>query len=121
MHFLQIWIEPAERGIKPEYEQVSIPAAAKRGRLALVAGPAGSGAAVTIHQDARMYAGLFDGDECAMHPLAPGRRAYVHVARGALAVNGVPLEAGDAAKIEAEAEIRLDRGRGAEVLVFDLP
>jgi quercetin 2,3-dioxygenase len=121
VHFLQIWIEPAERGIKPEYEQVGIPGAAKRGRLALVAGPAGSGAAVTIHQDARMFAGLFDGDESAVHPVAPGRRAYVHVARGALAVNGQALAAGDAAKIEAEAEIRLDRGRAAEVLVFDLP
>jgi quercetin 2,3-dioxygenase len=121
VHFLQIWIEPAERGIKPEYEQVGIPATAKRGRLALVAGPTGSGAAVTIHQDARMYAGQFDGDEGAVHPLAPGRRAYVHVARGALVVNGRSLGAGDAAKVEAEAEIRLDRGRAAEVLVFDLP
>ncbi len=121
VHFLQIWIEPAVRGIKPEYEQVSVPPADKRGQLALVAGPAGSGAAVTIHQDARLYAGLFDGTESAIHALAPGRRAYVHVARGAIAVNGVPLVAGDAAKIEAEAEVRLDGGRAAEVLLFDLP
>jgi len=121
VHFLQIWIEPDRRGIKPEYEQVGIPAANKRGRLALVAGPAGSGAAVTIHQDARMYAGLFDGDESGALPVAPGRRAYVHVARGALAVNGVPLQAGDAAKIDAEAEVRVDQGHAAEVLVFDLP
>ena len=121
VHFLQIWIEPDRRGIKPEYEQVGIPAANKRGRLALVAGPAGSGAAVTIHQDARMYAGLFDGDESGALPVAPGRRAYVHVARGAVAVNGVPLQAGDAAKIDAEAEVRVDQGHAAEVLVFDLP
>jgi quercetin 2,3-dioxygenase len=121
VHFLQIWIEPAERGIKPEYEQVSIPPAAKRGRLALVAGPAGSGAAVTIHQGAKLYAGLFDGAERATHALVAGRRAYVHVARGEITVNGVPLAAGDAAKIEAEADVRLDGGRGAEVLVFDLP
>ena len=74
VHFLQIWIEPAVRGIKPEYEQVSVPPADKRGRLALVAGPAGAGGAVTIHQDARLYAGLFDGSESASHALAPGRR-----------------------------------------------
>jgi redox-sensitive bicupin YhaK (pirin superfamily) len=74
---------------------------------------------VTIHQDARLYAGLFDGAERAEHALAKGRRAYVHVARGRIAVNGTPLEAGDALKTDASS-IFLEKGEGAEVLLFDL-
>ncbi len=121
VHFLQIWIEPSERGIAPSYEQARIEPDAKRGRLVLVAAPAGAGGAVAIHQDARLYAGTFDGAEAATHPLAAGRRAYVHVACGAVEVNGVALGAGDAAKIEAEPAVRIAGGRAAEVLVFDLP
>jgi len=121
VHFLQIWIEPAVRGIAPSYEQANIPAEAKRGRLALIAGPEGSGAAVTIHQDARLFATLVDGAERVTHSLAPGRRAYVHVARGRVHVNGEQLGAGDAAKLEGEGSLALDRGEAAEVLLFDLP
>jgi len=121
VHFLQIWIEPAVRGIAPSYEQANVPAEAKRGRLAPMAGPQGAGAAVTIHQDARLYAALLDGAERVTHALAPGRRAYVHVARGRVRVNGEPLAAGDAAKLEGEAAIALDQGEAAEVLLFDLP
>ena len=121
VHFLQIWIEPDKRGIDPGYEEAHVGPEAKRGRLALIAGPAGAGAAVRIQQDARIYAGLFDGDEAAQLPIARGRRAYVHVARGAVDVNGTPLSAGDAAKLVDERDVRLARGRGAEVLVFDLP
>ena len=121
VHFLQIWIEPAVRGIAPSYEQANVPAEAKRGRLAPIAGPQGAGAAVTIHQDARLYAALLDGAERVTHALAPGRRAYVHVARGRVRVNGEPLAAGDAAKLEGEAAIALDQGEAAEVLLFDLP
>ena len=120
-HFLQIWIEPRARGIAPGYEQKHFDAAAKRGRLRLVASPEGADGSVTIHQDARVYAGLFDGAERATHPLAPGRKAYLHLARGRLTVNGIPLEAGDAAKLEAVAEIVLQQGAGAEALLFDLP
>ena len=120
-HFLQIWIEPSARGIAPGYEQKHFDAAAKRGRLRLVASPEGADGSVTIHQDARVYAGLFDGAERATHPLAPGRKAYLHLARGRLTVNGMPLEAGDAAKLEAVAEIVLQQGAGAEALLFDLP
>ena len=120
VHFLQIWIEPAERGIPASYEQNRVEAAAKRGRLALIAGPAGSGAAVTIHQDARIYATLLDGAEAVTQPIEPGRRAYVHVARGRVKVNGVALTAGDAARIEGEPQVMLTEGAGAEVLVFDL-
>jgi quercetin 2,3-dioxygenase len=121
VHFLQIWIEPAQTGIAPSYEQARVERAAKRGRFALLAAPAGQGGAVVIHQDAKLYAGLFDGAESAVHAVAPGRRAYVHVARGAANVNGVPLGAGDAVRIEDETEVRIDAGRDAEVLLFDLP
>jgi redox-sensitive bicupin YhaK (pirin superfamily) len=120
VHFLQIWIEPSARAIPASYEQNRVDAEAKRGKLALIAGPEGSGAAVTIHQDACVYATLLDGGESVTHALAPGRRAYVHVARGSAAVNGVALAAGDAAKIEAEAQITLGDGAEAEVLLFDL-
>jgi hypothetical protein len=120
-HFLQIWIEPSARGIAPGYEQKHFDAAAKRGRLRLVASPDGADGSVTIHQDARVYAGLFDGAERAVQRLAPGRKAYLHLARGRLEVNGTPLQAGDAAKLSGAAEITLAQGAGAEVLLFDLP
>jgi redox-sensitive bicupin YhaK (pirin superfamily) len=121
-HFLQIWLLPRQRGIAPSYEHKHFDAAAKRGRLALVAAPADVAAdvgAVALHADASLRAGLFDGAEQAQLALAPGRIGYVHVARGVLHVNGQRLEAGDAARIEGEA-IVLDRGEDAEVLVFDL-
>lgn len=121
VHFLQIWIEPNVRGIAPGYEQLRFEAADKRGRLRLIASPDGAGGSVSIHQDARVYAGLFDGEEFANLSLAAGRRAYVHVARGAVAVNGHEMAAGDALRIEQEPGLTLERGQGAEVLVFDLP
>ena len=120
-HFLQIWIEPSVRGIAPGYEQKHFDAASKRGRLRLVASPDGADGSVTIHQDAGIYAGLFDGAERATHALLPGRKAYLHLARGKLTVNGTPLEAGDAAKIAGVAEVMLQRGAGAEALLFELP
>ena len=120
-HFLQIWILPSVAGIAPGYEQKHFDAASKRGRLRLVASPDGTDGSVRIHQDARLYAGLFEGGEGANHTLAPGRHAYVHLARGGLTVNGQGLFAGDALKISDEAEIRLEQGAAAEVLLFDLP
>jgi redox-sensitive bicupin YhaK (pirin superfamily) len=119
-HFLQIWIEPGERGIAPSYEQKHFDAAAKRGRLALVASGDAREGSVKIHQDAALYAGLFDGAERAVHALAPGRRAYVHVARGEISVNGQALSAGDALMAEDTAQIVLENGKDAEVLMFDL-
>ncbi|HQR11088.1 MAG TPA: pirin family protein [Casimicrobiaceae bacterium] len=121
VHFLQIWIEPSARGIPASYEQSRVEADAKRGKLALIAGPAGSGAAVTIHQDARVFATLLDGAEAVRHAVRVGRRAYIHVARGGVSVNGAQLAAGDAARIEGQADIALTAGRNAEVLLFDLP
>jgi redox-sensitive bicupin YhaK (pirin superfamily) len=119
-HFLQIWIEPNVTGIAPSYEQKHFDAASKRGSLRLLASPDGRDASVTIHQDAFLYAALLDGADRAVHKLKPGRRAYVHVARGSLTANGQPLEAGDALKVVDTAELTLERGKGAEVLLFDL-
>jgi redox-sensitive bicupin YhaK (pirin superfamily) len=120
-HFLQIWIEPNVRGIAPGYEQKHFDAASKRGRLCLVASPDGAEGSVTIHQDARIYAALLEGAERARHSIAAGRKAYVHVARGKATANGTPLDAGDALKASGVAEIALEKGEGAEVLLFDLP
>lgn len=119
-HFLQIWILPSRSGIAPGYEQKRFDDADKRGRLRLVAAPDGRDGAVTIHADASIHAGLFDGDETATLALAPGRLGYVHVARGEVEVNGQRLGAGDAALLREEAQVALARGRAAEVLVFDL-
>ncbi|NIC41553.1 pirin family protein [Aquabacterium sp. A08] len=119
-HFLQIWIEPSERGIDPGYEQKAFAEADKRGRLRLVAAPDGADGAVTLHADARLYAGLFDGPETAELALDPARKAYVHLVRGRLRANGQPLSAGDALMLQDESSLRLDQGCEAEVLVFDL-
>jgi len=119
-HFLQIWIEPNVTGIAPSYEQKSIPATEKRGALRLVASPDGAQGSVAMHADAALYAGLFDGAERAERVLERGRKAYVHLIRGALDVNGQRLETGDALLLENESAITVSNGRDAEVLVFDL-
>jgi redox-sensitive bicupin YhaK (pirin superfamily) len=120
-HFLQIWIEPDRGGVPPSYEEKHFDAAEKRGRLRLVASPDGAEGSVRIHQDARLYVGLFDGSETAQHPFAAGRRGYLHVARGDVEANGQRLTAGDALLLEDEAAVVLREGRAAEVLLFDLP
>ena len=119
-HFLQIWILPNVLGIAPSYEQKTVPTADKRGKLRLVASPDGAQASVTIHADASVYAGLFEGAERAELALDPTRKAYVHVVRGTLEVNGTRLDAGDAALLQQEERITLAHGADAEVLVFDL-
>jgi hypothetical protein len=119
-HLLQIWIIPDRTGGAASYEQTMFDEAEKRGKLRLVASPDGANGSVTIQQNARLFAGLFDADESATHTLASGRMAYVHVARGAVRVNGVALSAGDAVKIENETTVRLENGEQAEVLLFDL-
>jgi len=119
-HFLQIWIEPNVRGIEPGYEQKHFDAASKRGTLRLVASPDGREGSVKLHANATLYAGLFDGGERAELALAPNRKAYVHVVRGSVEVNGQAVSAGDAAMLDGEPAVRLAGGREAEVLVFDL-
>jgi len=119
-HFLQIWIEPDVRGIPPGYEQKSFPELEKRGALRLVASPDGAQGSVRINADARLYAGLFDGAEVATLALDPQRKAYVHLVRGRLQVNGQVLNTGDALALQSESQLQLAGGEGAEVLVFDL-
>jgi redox-sensitive bicupin YhaK (pirin superfamily) len=121
VHFLQIWIQPNARGIRPSYEEKRFPAAEKRGRLRLIASPDRAQGSVLIHQDARVYAGLFRATEHAMLDVASGRRIFVHVARGSIAANGITLAAGDALKVTDVTRLSLENGRDAEVLVFDLP
>jgi len=119
-HFLQIWIEPNVKGIEPGYEQKSFAEGDKRGKLRLVASPDGAEGSVLVHADARLRAGLFDGDEEATLALDEKRKTYVHLVRGELEVNGQKLVGGDAAKLEGESQLRLAAGKDAEVLVFDL-
>jgi redox-sensitive bicupin YhaK (pirin superfamily) len=121
VHFLQIWIQPNVRGIAPSYEEKRFESTEKRGRLRLIASPDRAEGSVLIHQDARVYAGLFDAGESAQLGVLPQRRVYVHVARGSVTANGTKLGAGDALKLTDTAELTLAEGRGAEVLVFDLP
>jgi redox-sensitive bicupin YhaK (pirin superfamily) len=119
-HFLQIWIQPNVRNIEPSYEQKTFAEGEKRGKLRLVASPDAAEGSVTIHADARMYAGLFDGAEEAVLALDPKRLQYVHVVRGKISVNGKALSAGDAAKLADETQLKLADGKAAEVIVFDL-
>lgn len=120
VHFLQIWIVPAQAGGTPRYQQEHFPAAQKRGRLRLVLSPDGAEGSLQIGQDARVYAGLFDGSEQAELPLGGQRHAYVHLARGSLSVNGQRLQAGDGLKLRQAERIAFSGGQDAEVLVFDL-
>lgn len=121
VHFLQIWIQPNVRGIAPGYEEQRFSAEEKRGRLRLIASPDRAEGSVLIHQDARVYAGLFDGAERAALTVQPGRRVYVHVARGTVTANRTMLKAGDALKLTDATALTLQDGSNAEVLVFDLP
>ncbi len=121
VHFLQIWILPNVVGIPAGYEEKHFGENEKRGRLRLIASPGGAQGSVHIHQDALVYAGLFDGAEQAQLQVAAGRLIYVHVARGRIHANGNVLEAGDALKLTDEPDLRLSAGEAAEVIVFDLP
>ena len=119
-HFLQIWLLPSAANLVPGYEQKAFSDADKRGQLRLVAAPGGRDGAVTLHADASIRAGLLEGNESAALALDPKRRTWVHLARGALTVNGHALQAGDAMGLVGETQLSLGQGHGAEVLVFDL-
>jgi hypothetical protein len=120
VHFLQIWIEPAERNAPPGYEEKHFEPDSKRGQLRLIASPDGREGSVTIRQDANLYATILDADDRVDFQQRAGRRTYVHVIRGEVSVNGQPLAGGDALKIDGEAKVSLEKARDAEVLVFDL-
>lgn len=120
-HFLQIWITPNVTGIEPSYEEKHFNDASKRGKLRLIGSPDGRDGSVVIHQDVRLYAGLFDGVEQAALSIENDRLCYVHVAQGSVSVNGQSLGAGDAAKLTGVRRVEIEKGENAEVLVFDLP
>jgi len=119
-HFLQIWIEPNVSEIEPSYEQKTIPAIEKTGKLRIIASPSGNDGAVKIHADATIYAGLLNGPQSASLELDPKRKAYAHLIRGTLMINGHQLTTGDALMIEGESSLQMSDGVDAEVLVFDL-
>jgi redox-sensitive bicupin YhaK (pirin superfamily) len=120
VHFLQIWILPDRAGAEPRYQQRHFAAGEKRGRLRLILSSDADDGSLLLRQDARVYAGLFDGVERATCALAPDRSAYVHVARGALELNGLALSAGDGVQVRDERLLMLTNGEDSEVLVFDL-
>ena len=120
VHFLQIWIMPAKKGLAPAYEQKSFTDDEKRGRLRLIASQDGRDGSVTVNQDASIWAGLFDAGERASFEVAAGRGAWVHVVRGAVEVGGKLLEAGDAAAIDEPSKLEIIGKNAGEVLVFDL-
>lgn len=120
-HMLQIWIQPNQQGVRPGYEEKHFERADKQGKLRLIASPEGEDGAVSIHQDARVFVGLFHGAEQVELPLAAQRLTYVHLARGSLKVNGQILQAGDALMLQQEQVLQVSEGKDAEVLVFDLP
>jgi redox-sensitive bicupin YhaK (pirin superfamily) len=120
VHFLQIWLIPAKKGIAPGYEQKAFSDEEKRGHLRVVASPDGRFGSVTVHADAVVYAGLFDRGEKATLRLAPGRHGWIQVARGKVSLNGQQLGEGDGAGIVDEEVLRIEGIAGGEVLLFDL-
>ena len=120
VHFLQIWIVPKFTGTRPVYDQKFFDASEKRGRLRVLASPDAREGSLRIGQDASVHAALIDGNERVEHELAPGRRAYVHVARGEVTLNGRRLQGGDGAKVANETTLVFSEARNAEILLFDL-
>lgn len=120
VHFLQIWIIPDARGIAPSYEQKHFAPETRSGKLTLLAGKGGRDGALTIHQDADLYSALLAGGDEVTHAVAPGRKIWVQVAKGAVALNGTKLTAGDGAALADEARVTLAAETASEVLVFDM-
>jgi redox-sensitive bicupin YhaK (pirin superfamily) len=120
VHFLQIWIQPDARGIKPSYEQKQFSVEARQGRARVVASPDGREGSISIHADAVVYASLLNEGQTAELSLGPNRNAWVHVARGRVRVNGRELKEGDGAALSEEPLIRLEGVSQGELLVFDL-
>src|SRR5436190_166245 len=120
VHFLQIWLIPSQRGLAPGYEQKTFPAEERAGRLRLVASPDGSDGSITVHTDVEVYAGVLGAGQAAELPLAPGRHAWIHVARGAARVNGHDLRAGDGLALSDELRVQIEGLDRGEILVFDL-
>ncbi|WP_020561241.1 pirin family protein [Thiofilum flexile] len=120
VHLLQIWIIPNRKSVTPRYQQVNFSESEKRGQLRLIISPEGENGSLSVYQDARVYAGLFNGEEQSTLTLAPERYAYIHIAQGSVEVNGIRLNAGDGARVRDETALHFSKGDNAEVLVFDL-
>src|SRR5687768_2196816 len=120
VHFFQVWILPEKDGITPGYEQKLFPEEERRGRLRLLVAPGAEDGALEIHQDARLYSAILAGGERVEHQLAPGRGAWLQVARGSVDLNGMKLNPGDGAAIEDETALAITANGDAEVLLFDL-
>lgn len=121
VHFLQIWIQPAERGLPPRYDQRAFPPAERRDRLRLVVSPDGADGSLPIAQDARMFLATLSAGSELSHAIAEGRRAWLQVARGRVEVAGELLEAGDGAAVEADCVLDLRAPEESEIVLFDLP
>jgi len=121
VHFLQIWIEPDEAGVKPAYQQQFFSDEAKRGKLCVIASSDGRNGSVRIRQNALLFSALVDGAEQLKYVIPPGRKGYIHVVLGDVTVNGQALHAGDALKISNESNVAIGDGKDAEILLFDLP
>jgi redox-sensitive bicupin YhaK (pirin superfamily) len=120
VHFLQIWLLPGKRGMAPSYEQKTFSRGDKQGRLRVVASPDGRDGSVTVNTDVVVHAGVFGGGESAELTLAPGRHAWVQVARGNAKINARNLKAGDGAAFTEERLVHIEGIDDGEVLVFDL-
>ena len=119
VHFLQIWVLPRERGLPPAYEQKTF-ADERRGKLRIVASPDGRQGSLSIHQDVEIYAALLSAGQAVAHSLAPGRSAWVQVARGSVTLDGVPLVAGDGASVRNQESLNIAADADSEILLFDL-
>jgi quercetin 2,3-dioxygenase len=120
VHFLQIWLLPEREGLAPGYEQQNFSPAKTPGKLQLVAARDGRDGAVTVHQDVELYAGVLKAGDRISHSLNPQRHAWVQVARGAISLNGVPLDTSDGAAISEETDVVIEATKDAEILLFDL-
>jgi redox-sensitive bicupin YhaK (pirin superfamily) len=122
VHFLQIWVVPAREGIAPRYEQKTFPDVDKRGKLRLVGSSDGRDGSVVVHQDVGIFSALLSSGEKVAHALQPGRKGWLQIVRGAVAMNGHALVAGDGAAVTAEPALNVTASiDGTELLVFDLP
>jgi redox-sensitive bicupin YhaK (pirin superfamily) len=120
VHLYQIWLLPGQEGLTPEYEQRTIPEEERAGRLALVASPNGRDGSLTIRQDARIYLGNLEEGNRLVHPIEPGRHAWLQVLRGGVDLPGLSLVEGDGASISQESSLAISARRDSEVMVFDL-
>jgi redox-sensitive bicupin YhaK (pirin superfamily) len=120
VHFLQIWILPAQRGIAPGYEQREIDAAKLRGALVPIATRDGRDKSVKIHQDAALSVTKLERGQTVDVDVKAGRRGWIQVARGEVSINSVPLAEGDGAAISGESKVSIVGDSPAEVLFFDL-